>query len=161
VPSSEPLYGRTDTKSPTMYSSMVHVAGREVGSTRHDDREAEEPSSPSRNRAAISQPGAMLRLNGASEVEPQCGDLASGHVVNHRVGHRDSILTDELGLSDRVHLAHERVAHLDLTNCVNTFDPVLRGFTAPIPLVCPTDFDHHVVAVVPRVVAAIEQVACR
>src|SRR6478609_10893416 len=42
---------------------------------------------------------------------------------------------------------------------MNTFDPVLRGFTAPIPLVCPTDFDHHVIAVVPRVVAAIEQVA--
>src|ERR1700709_2067173 len=34
-------------------------------------------------------------------------------------------------------IAHERVAHLDLTNCVNTFDPILRGFTAPIPLVCP------------------------
>jgi hypothetical protein len=85
--------------------------------------------------------------------------LASGHVVNHRVGHRDSILTDELGLSDRVRLAQQRVAHLDLTNCVNTFDPVLRGFTALIPLVCSTDFDHHVVAIVPRVVAAIEQVA--
>jgi hypothetical protein len=42
---------------------------------------------------------------------------------------------------------------------VNTFDPVLRGFTAPIPLVCPTDFDRHVVAVVPRVVSAIEKVA--
>jgi hypothetical protein len=26
-------------------------------------------------------------------------------------------------------------------------------------LVCPTDFDHHVVAVVPRVVSAIEKVA--
>jgi hypothetical protein len=35
--SNEPLYGRTDTKSPTVYSSMVHVAGGEGGSTRHDD----------------------------------------------------------------------------------------------------------------------------
>ena len=34
---SEPLYGRTDTKSPIVYSSMVHVAGGEEGSTRHDD----------------------------------------------------------------------------------------------------------------------------
>jgi hypothetical protein len=35
--SNEPLYGRTDTKSPTVYSSTVHVAGGEGGSTRHDD----------------------------------------------------------------------------------------------------------------------------
>jgi hypothetical protein len=35
--SNEPLYGRTDTKSPMVYSSMVHVAGGEEGSTRHDD----------------------------------------------------------------------------------------------------------------------------
>jgi hypothetical protein len=35
--STEPLYGRTDTKSPTVYSSMVHVAGGEEGSIRHDD----------------------------------------------------------------------------------------------------------------------------
>jgi hypothetical protein len=35
--SNEPLYGRTDTKSPTVYSSMVHVAGGEGGSIRHDD----------------------------------------------------------------------------------------------------------------------------
>jgi hypothetical protein len=33
----EPLYGRTDTKSPMVYSSMVHVAGEEGSSTRHDD----------------------------------------------------------------------------------------------------------------------------
>jgi hypothetical protein len=32
--SNEPLYGRTDTKSPTVYSSTVHVAGGEGGSTR-------------------------------------------------------------------------------------------------------------------------------
>src|SRR6476660_6589785 len=30
------LYGRIDTKSPTVYSSMVPVAGGEGGSTRHD-----------------------------------------------------------------------------------------------------------------------------
>jgi hypothetical protein len=35
--SNEPRYGRTDTKSPMVYSSMVHVAGGEGGSTRHDD----------------------------------------------------------------------------------------------------------------------------
>jgi len=35
--SNEPLYGRTDTKSPMVHSSMVHVAGGEEGSTRHDD----------------------------------------------------------------------------------------------------------------------------
>ena len=35
--SNEPLYGRTDTKSPMVYSSMVHVAGGEGGSIRHDD----------------------------------------------------------------------------------------------------------------------------
>jgi hypothetical protein len=35
--SNEPLYGRTDTKSPMVYSSMVHVAGGEEGSIRHDD----------------------------------------------------------------------------------------------------------------------------
>jgi hypothetical protein len=34
--SNEPLYGRTDIKSPMVYSSMVHVAGGEGGSTRHD-----------------------------------------------------------------------------------------------------------------------------
>jgi hypothetical protein len=33
----EPLYGRTDTKSQMVYSSMVHVAGGEGGSIRHDD----------------------------------------------------------------------------------------------------------------------------
>src|SRR6476660_312438 len=32
--SNEPLYGRTDTKSPMVYSSMVHVAGGEEGSIR-------------------------------------------------------------------------------------------------------------------------------
>jgi Catalase len=74
-----------------LIETLAHFA-REV--IPDDAREAEEPSPPSRNRAAISQPCAMLRLNGASEVEPQCGDLVSGHVVNHRVGHRDSILTD-------------------------------------------------------------------
>jgi len=31
------LYGRTDTKSPMVYSSMVLVAGGEEGSIRHDD----------------------------------------------------------------------------------------------------------------------------
>jgi hypothetical protein len=31
------LYGRIDTKSPMVYSSMVHVAGGAAGSTRHDD----------------------------------------------------------------------------------------------------------------------------
>ena len=31
------LYGRTDTKSPMVYSSMAHVAGGEGGSIRHDD----------------------------------------------------------------------------------------------------------------------------
>jgi hypothetical protein len=31
------LYGRTDTKSPMVYSSMVHAAGGEGGSIRHDD----------------------------------------------------------------------------------------------------------------------------
>ena len=35
--SNEPLYGRTDTNSPMVYSLMVHVAGGEGGSTRHDD----------------------------------------------------------------------------------------------------------------------------
>ena len=35
--SNEPLYGRTDTKSPTVYSSMVLAAGGEGGSIRHDD----------------------------------------------------------------------------------------------------------------------------
>ena len=35
--SNEPLYGRTNTKSPMVHSSMVHVAGGEEGSTRHDD----------------------------------------------------------------------------------------------------------------------------
>jgi hypothetical protein len=34
-----------------------------------------------------------------------------------------------------------------------------EGLKTPIPLVCPTDFDRHVVAVVPRVVSAIEKVA--
>jgi hypothetical protein len=31
------MYGRTDTKSPMASSSMVHVAGGEGGSIRHDD----------------------------------------------------------------------------------------------------------------------------
>jgi hypothetical protein len=35
--SNEPLYGRTNTKSPMVHSSMVHVAGGEEGSTRDDD----------------------------------------------------------------------------------------------------------------------------
>ncbi|MDT5190633.1 MAG: hypothetical protein QOI28_2884 [Mycobacterium sp.] len=34
-----------------------------------------------------------------------------------------------------------------------------RQFLGILPLVCPTDFDRHVVAVVPRVVSAIEKVA--
>jgi hypothetical protein len=33
----EPLYGRSDTKSPMVYSSMVRVAGGEGGLIRHDD----------------------------------------------------------------------------------------------------------------------------
>ena len=39
-----PLYGRTDTKSPMVYSSMVHVAGGEEGSIRHDDDGRPAPS---------------------------------------------------------------------------------------------------------------------
>jgi hypothetical protein len=42
--SNEPLYGRTDTKSPMVYSSMVHVAGGEGGSIRHDDDGRPAPS---------------------------------------------------------------------------------------------------------------------
>jgi hypothetical protein len=39
------LYGRTDTKSPMVYSSMVHVAGGEGGSIRHD-HDGRPPSGP-------------------------------------------------------------------------------------------------------------------
>jgi hypothetical protein len=42
--SNEPLYGRTDTKSPMVCSSMVHVAGGEEGSTCHDDDGRPAPS---------------------------------------------------------------------------------------------------------------------
>jgi hypothetical protein len=42
--SNEPLYGRTDTKSPMVYSSMVHVAGGEEGSIRHDNDGRPAPS---------------------------------------------------------------------------------------------------------------------
>jgi hypothetical protein len=42
--SNEPLYGSTDTKSPMVYSSMVHVAGGEGGSIRHDDDGRPAPS---------------------------------------------------------------------------------------------------------------------
>ena len=42
--SNEPLYGRTDTKSPMVYSSTVHVAGGEEGSIRHDDDGRPAPS---------------------------------------------------------------------------------------------------------------------
>jgi hypothetical protein len=35
--SNEHLHGRTDTKSPMVYSSTVHVPGGEEGSIRHDD----------------------------------------------------------------------------------------------------------------------------
>jgi hypothetical protein len=42
--SNEPRYGRTDIKSPMVYSSMVHVAGGEEGSIRHDDDGRPAPS---------------------------------------------------------------------------------------------------------------------
>jgi hypothetical protein len=44
--SNEPLYGRTDTKSPMGYSSMVHVAGEEEDSIRHDDERTSRPYGP-------------------------------------------------------------------------------------------------------------------
>jgi hypothetical protein len=37
--------------------------------------------------------------------------------------------------------------------------PARAAMGGILPLVCPTDFDRHVVAVVPRVVSAIEKVA--
>ena len=40
----EPLYGRSDTKSPMVYFSMVHVAGGEGGSIRHDNDGGPAPS---------------------------------------------------------------------------------------------------------------------
>ena len=42
--SNEPLCGRTDSKSPMVYSSMVRVAGGEGGSIRHDDDGRPAPS---------------------------------------------------------------------------------------------------------------------
>ena len=43
--STERLYGRTDTKSPMVYSFMVHVAGGEGDSIRHD-HDGRPPSGP-------------------------------------------------------------------------------------------------------------------
>ena len=45
--SNEHLHGRTDTKSPMVYSSTVHVAGGEEGSIRHDDDGRPAPSGDS------------------------------------------------------------------------------------------------------------------
>src|SRR6185312_9203406 len=42
--SNEPLYGRTNTKSPMVHFSVVHVPGGEGGSTRHDDDGRPAPS---------------------------------------------------------------------------------------------------------------------
>jgi hypothetical protein len=42
--SNEPLYGRTNTKSPMVHSSMVPVAGGKGGSIRHDDDGRPAPS---------------------------------------------------------------------------------------------------------------------
>ena len=45
--SNEHLHGRTDTKSPMVYSSTVDVAGGEEGSIRHDDDGRPAPSGDS------------------------------------------------------------------------------------------------------------------
>ena len=45
--SNEHLHGRTDTKSPMVSSSTVHVAGGEEGSIRHDDDGRPAPSGDS------------------------------------------------------------------------------------------------------------------
>ena len=55
IGSNEALYGRTDTKSPMVYSSMVHVAGGEGGSTRHDDDGRPAPSGSAVDRAGQSK----------------------------------------------------------------------------------------------------------
>jgi hypothetical protein len=56
-----PLYGRTDTKSPMMYSWMVHVAGGEGDSTRHDD---EMPAPAPRSRCHQLRHGRQYRRAG-------------------------------------------------------------------------------------------------
>jgi hypothetical protein len=62
----EPLYGRTDTKSPTVFSSMVHVAGGEEGSIRHDDDGRPAPSGE--GEPDLSE----HRLGGVDAVEQAC-----------------------------------------------------------------------------------------
>ena len=61
--SSEPLCGRTDTKSPMVHSSMVHVAGGEEGSIHHDD---EMPGPGCRGGAPPSSSGEAVRGQGVA-----------------------------------------------------------------------------------------------
>jgi hypothetical protein len=80
--SNEPLYGRTDTKSPMVYSSMVHVAGGEEGSIRHNDevpgRGCLGGAAPSSGEAVRGQGVAHGRTDRGRARAPCCCDRAPG-----------------------------------------------------------------------------------
>jgi len=75
--SNAPLYGSTDTKSPMVYSSMVHVAGGEGGSTRYDDdgRPAPSGGSPVSDGRWVhdGQVAPMIDLNRLRELTAELG----------------------------------------------------------------------------------------
>ena len=80
--SNEPLYGRTDTKPPMVYSSMVHVAGGAEGSTRHDDEMAgpgcRGGAAPSSAEAVRGHGVAHGRTDRGRAHAPCCCDRAPG-----------------------------------------------------------------------------------
>jgi hypothetical protein len=75
--SNEHLHGRTDTKSPMVYSSMVHVAGGEEGSIRHDDdgRPAPSGDSPVSEGRGVHdvQVATMINMNRLRELTAELG----------------------------------------------------------------------------------------
>ena len=70
--SNEHLHGRTDTKSPMVYSSTVHVAGGEEGSIRHDDDGRPAPSDDSQCRRDNGF-ATMINMNRLRELRAELG----------------------------------------------------------------------------------------
>ncbi len=105
--SNEPLYGRTDTKSRTASSSMVHVSGGEEGSTRHDD-EGRLPSQTCRASpdalVAYAARSSVLAHDSNAPILPRmlrnCG-VSSDLVIRPTLGATEhEILTADLRLAE-------------------------------------------------------------
>ena len=87
--SNEPPYGRTDTKSPMVYSSMVPVAGGEGGSIRHDDDGRPTPSGGSQLRWSQPHSGSLRPIQCRAARQSSESGLLGEHAARRRTAHAE------------------------------------------------------------------------